>query len=81
MTVVGEPDRKRTVGRSRHRWEDNIKMDLKEIECKNVDWIHLKQVAGFCEHHNELLNSIKCWEFLEWLSNYWLFKEDSAPWS
>jgi hypothetical protein len=23
---------------------------------------------------------MKCWEFLEWLSNYWLLKKDSAPW-
>jgi hypothetical protein len=25
------------LGRSRHRWEDNIKMDLKEVKCKRVD--------------------------------------------
>jgi hypothetical protein len=30
--LVGKPERKRTLGRRRFRWEDNIRMDLKEIE-------------------------------------------------
>jgi hypothetical protein len=29
--LVGKPERKRPLGRPRHRWEDNIKMDLEEI--------------------------------------------------
>jgi hypothetical protein len=29
--------------RTWHRWEDNIKIDLKEIVCDDVDWIHLAQ--------------------------------------
>jgi hypothetical protein len=33
---VGKPEGKRPLGRSRHRWEDNIKMDLKEIGWKDV---------------------------------------------
>jgi hypothetical protein len=41
--LIERPDGKRRLGRSRHRWEDNIKMDLKEIECEDVDWIHLAQ--------------------------------------
>jgi hypothetical protein len=32
---------KRPLGRSRHSWEDNIKMDLSEIVCENVDWLHM----------------------------------------
>jgi len=31
--VVGKPERKRPLGRPRHRWEDNIKMDLQEVGC------------------------------------------------
>jgi len=31
--LVGKPERKRPLGRSRHRWEDNIKMDLQEMGC------------------------------------------------
>jgi hypothetical protein len=30
--LVGRPEGKRPLGRPRHRWEDNIKMDLKEIK-------------------------------------------------
>ena len=30
---VGEPEGKRTLGRPRHRWEDNIKMDHQEVGC------------------------------------------------
>jgi len=31
------------LGRSRRRWEDNVKMDLREIGWEGVDWIHLPQ--------------------------------------
>jgi hypothetical protein len=33
----------RELGRPRHRWERNIRLDLKEIGFKSVDWIHLNQ--------------------------------------
>jgi hypothetical protein len=32
---------KRPLRRPRHRWKDNIKMDLKEIGCKGVEWMHM----------------------------------------
>jgi hypothetical protein len=35
--LVGKPEGKRPLGRARHRWVDNIKMDLREIECDGVD--------------------------------------------
>jgi hypothetical protein len=38
-------------------------------------------VKGSCEHDNEPTGSIKCWEILEWLSDWWLPKKDSAPWT
>jgi hypothetical protein len=41
--LVGKPEGRRPMGRPRHRWEDNIKMDLREIEFGDVDWIHLAQ--------------------------------------
>jgi cobalamin biosynthesis protein CbiD len=31
------------MGRSRRRWEDNIKMDLKGVRCEGMDWIELVQ--------------------------------------
>jgi hypothetical protein len=41
--LVGKPEGKGPVGRPRRRWEDNIKMDLREIECGGMDWIELAQ--------------------------------------
>jgi hypothetical protein len=41
--LVGRPEGRRPLGRSRCRWEDNIKMDLREIGFGDVDWIHLAQ--------------------------------------
>jgi hypothetical protein len=41
--LVGSPKGKRPLGRPRHRWEDNIKMDLREIEIKGVNSIQLAQ--------------------------------------
>jgi hypothetical protein len=38
-----KPDRKRPLGRLRLRWEDNIKIDLREMGWKIMDWIHLSQ--------------------------------------
>jgi hypothetical protein len=37
--LVGKPEGKRPLGRPRHRWIDNIKMDLLEIVLSVVDWI------------------------------------------
>jgi hypothetical protein len=36
---VGNPEGKRPLGRPRHRWVDNIKMDLREIGWDGMDWI------------------------------------------
>ena len=41
--LVGKPEGKRPLGRDRHRWEDNIKMDLEEVGCGVIDWIKLAQ--------------------------------------
>jgi hypothetical protein len=41
--LVGKPEGKRPIGRPRCRWEDNIKMDLQEVVCGDVDWIELAQ--------------------------------------
>jgi hypothetical protein len=39
--LVGKLEGKRELGRPRHRWEDNIKMDLREIGWGGMDWIDL----------------------------------------
>ena len=41
--LVGTPEGKRPLGRPRHIWEDNIKMDLQELGCGGMDWIELAQ--------------------------------------
>jgi hypothetical protein len=40
---VGKTEGKRPHGRRRHRWEDNINMDLQEVGCGSMDWIELAQ--------------------------------------
>jgi hypothetical protein len=40
---VGIPEGKRPLGRPRRRWEDNIKMDFKEVRFRCMDWIDLAQ--------------------------------------
>jgi hypothetical protein len=37
VVLVGKPE----VGRPRRRWEDNMKMDLQEVGCGDMDWIEL----------------------------------------
>jgi hypothetical protein len=41
--LIGKPERKRPLGRPRRRWEDRIRMDLREIGWVSVDWIQLAQ--------------------------------------
>jgi hypothetical protein len=41
--LVGKPEGKRPLERARRRWEDGIRMDLREIGLGGVDWIRLSQ--------------------------------------
>jgi hypothetical protein len=41
--LVGRPEGRRPLGRPRCRWQDNIKMDLRETGFGDVDWMHLAQ--------------------------------------
>jgi len=41
--LVGKPERKRSLGKHRCKWEDNIKMDLQEVEWGSMDWIDVAQ--------------------------------------
>jgi hypothetical protein len=41
IVVVRKPEGKRNPGRHRRRWEDNIKMDCKDIGWGAVDWIYV----------------------------------------
>jgi hypothetical protein len=44
--LVGKPEGKRPLGRPRCRWEDGIRMDLREIGLRSVDLIRLAQDRG-----------------------------------
>jgi hypothetical protein len=46
--LVGKPEGKRPLGRPRHRWIDNIKMDLSQIGLSVVDWIGVAQDRYRC---------------------------------
>ena len=55
--LVGKPERKRPLGKSRRRWEDNIKMDLQEVGCWGWDRIELAQSRNsWREPVNAVLN-------------------------
>ena len=41
--LVGKPEGKRSFGRPRRRLEENIKMDLQEVGCGDMDWMELAQ--------------------------------------
>ena len=41
--LVGKPEGKRPLGRPRRRWDDNIKMDLREVGCDPGEWIDLTE--------------------------------------
>ena len=41
--LVGKPESKKLLGKPRRRWEDNIKMDLREVGCDPIGWIALAE--------------------------------------
>ena len=41
--LVGKPEGRRLLGRPRHRWVYNIRIDLQEVGCGYMDWIGLAQ--------------------------------------
>jgi len=53
--LVGKPERKSQLGRHRHRWEDNIIIDLGKTWWDGVDWIYLAQVR---DQWRALVNTI-----------------------
>jgi hypothetical protein len=66
--LVGKPEGRRPLGRPRRRWEDNIKMDLREVGCgRRLDrsGSGQGQVVGSCVYGDEPSGSLKSGEFLE----------------
>jgi hypothetical protein len=73
--LVGKPEGKRPLGRPRHMWVNNIRMDLGEVGWGDVDWIGLAQDRNrwraIVNSVIEPLGSMKCWETIEWPNNRW----------
>ena len=46
--LVGKPESKRPLGRPRRIWEDNIKMNLREMGCDPGNWIALAEDRDQC---------------------------------
>jgi hypothetical protein len=62
--LVGKHEGKRPLGRLRHRWEDGIRMDLRETCWKGVEWIHLAQDR---DQRQALVNTvINLWVLATW---------------
>jgi hypothetical protein len=57
--LVGRPEGKRPLGRSRHRWDDNIKLDLREIGIDGTNWIWLAE------------DRVHLWAFMNTIMNLW----------
>jgi hypothetical protein len=55
LVLVGKPKGRRSLGRPRHRWLDNIRMDLVEVGWGDVDWIGLAQDR---DRQRALVNSL-----------------------
>jgi hypothetical protein len=58
--LVGRPKDKRPLGRLKHRWEDNIKMNFKEIGMDGANWIQLAQ------------DRVQWWAFVNMVMNLWI---------
>jgi len=67
--LAGKPEGRRPLGRPRRRWEDNIRMDLREVGCGCVDWMELAQNRdrwrALVSAVMNLRVLIKCGEFLD----------------
>jgi hypothetical protein len=68
--LVGIPEEKRQLERPRHRWEEDIKMELQEVGWGGMDWINLVQDTNrcwvlVCDCDDKHSSSLKCNEFLD----------------
>jgi hypothetical protein len=65
--LVAKPEGKRPLGRPRHKWMDNIKMNLLELGWSDVDWIGLAQDRN---RWRALVNSVLKLGLHKMLGNY-----------
>jgi hypothetical protein len=82
--LVRRPEGKRPLGRPRRRWEDNIKMDLREIGISRENWIRrVQDRVWWWAFVNTVMNLRVPQEIrlFDKVSDYQLFKEYPSPWS
>jgi hypothetical protein len=72
--LVGRPEGKRPLGRRRRRWEDNIKMDLREIGIDGVNWVRLAQDRVQWRAFVNTVMNLRVRIFFDELSDNRLFK-------
>jgi hypothetical protein len=67
--LMGKPEGKRPLERPRHRWEDGIRMDLREIGWGSVDWIQLAQDRDWW------------WALVNMVMNLWVlaYRQGTSP--
>jgi hypothetical protein len=67
--LVGRPERNRPLGRTRCRWDNNIRIYLREKPGEMVQigciWLRIRIISGSCEHRNEPSGSTRGSEFLD----------------
>jgi len=55
--LIRIPEEKTPLVRARHKWEDNIRVDLREVGWENVEWMHLAQGRDqWWNHVNTIMN-------------------------
>jgi hypothetical protein len=64
---VGKPERRRPLGRSRRRWDDNTRIDLREVGCGCVGWMELAQDR---ERLLALVSAVMNFRFLQNAGNF-----------
>jgi hypothetical protein len=80
--LPGKPEGNRTLGKSKRRYEDNIKLDLEVAgQGQNSYGSVEDSAAGFCEDENEHLVSTTRMEFLKHVRKYQILKQYLIPWS
>jgi len=65
--LVGKPEGQRPIGKPRHSWEGNTKMDLQEVGCGGMDWIDLAQDR---DRWRPLVNTVMNLRFLYNVGNF-----------
>jgi hypothetical protein len=56
---VGKPEGKRLLGRLRRRWMNNIRMDLLQLGCVDVNWLGLAQDRNRWRAHEDSVSNLR----------------------